>query len=226
MKILAVDTATQSCSVAVSDNKMVLAEKTIQNGRTHSVHLLDMIDSVMEEAGLSVSELEGFAVTVGPGSFTGLRIGISTIKGLAMATKKPVVGISSLDVLANQCLQNDFLICPLIDARKKEVYHARYRYAEGRLDKMSPEASSSPVDAVKDIQTPCILVGSGARLYRKILKTELSQMAHFAEKGQNTIQASTVAFVSLDRFRAQKTDDVVQLVPHYIRKSDAELGFK
>ena len=226
MKILAVDTATKSCSVAVGNGESLLAELTTVNDQTHSKHLLDMINTVVAAARLTLSDLEGFAVTVGPGSFTGLRIGISTIKGLALATRKPVVGVSSLDVLARQCIQSEFLICPLLDARKKEVYHARYRYADGCMEKVSQESASSPIDALSGIQIPCIFVGSGAELYREVIQSELSQLAHFATGSQNTIRASTIAFLSADRFKAQQTDDADRLVPHYIRKSDAELGFK
>ena len=225
MKILAVDTATNSCSVAVSNGESLLAELTTVNHQTHSIHLLDMITTVLANAGLAFSDLEGFAVTVGPGSFTGLRIGISTIKGLALAAHKPVVGVSSLDVLAWQCAQSELMICSLLDARKKEVYHARYRYGDGRLEKISQESASAPLDALTDIQSPCIFVGSGADLYREVIQSELSHLAHFANRNHNTIRAATVASLSADRFKSQQTDDVVQLVPHYIRKSDTELGF-
>jgi tRNA threonylcarbamoyladenosine biosynthesis protein TsaB len=105
MKILALDTATDSCSVAATDDGTLAAELTIRKNQTHSKHLMELIHSVLEIAGFGVGDLDGLAVTVGPGSFTGLRIGISTIKGLAHALDKPVVGVSTLEALARQCGQ-------------------------------------------------------------------------------------------------------------------------
>ena len=104
MRILAVDTATKSCSVAVTEKGFLAAELTTVSAQTHSKHLLKMIHSVINTAGITISDVDGFAVTIGPGSFTGLRIGISSVKGLAVALDKPVVGVSSLDALAQQAL--------------------------------------------------------------------------------------------------------------------------
>jgi len=124
MRILAVDTATKSCSVAIVEKESIIAETTLFIEQTHSKHLMKMIDTALNLSGLTVSELDGFAVTRGPGSFTGLRIGISSIKGFAMASGKPVVGVSSLDSLAMQCCFSPYLVSPLLDARKGEVYYA------------------------------------------------------------------------------------------------------
>jgi len=217
MKILAVDTATKSCSVAIVDKKSLLAEMTVVNEQTHSKHLLEMIRLVVKHSGLNLSELNGFAVTRGPGSFTGLRIGISSVKGLAAAQGKPIAGISSLDVLARQVSFSPYLICSIIDARRDEVYSARYRYKDGNLKKEGKERAVSPGDALDEINEPCIFVGSGAVLYRKAIKDKLGEYAYFAQAYENTIRASTVASLSMDRFEKGDT------VPNYIRKSDAQL---
>ena len=163
MKILALDTATQSCSVAIIDNGSLLAELTRLNRRTHSRHLMDLIDMVCQMSDLKIGDVDGFAVTIGPGSFTGLRIGISTIKGLAFPLNKPVVGVSSLDALAWQCAQSAYLICPLLDARKKEVYACRYRFKNNELIKDGNEKVASPAEAVRGIREPCIFVGNAAQ---------------------------------------------------------------
>ncbi len=115
MKILAVDTATKGCSVAVTENSILLTELTLVSSRTHSKHLMGMIETAFSMSGLTVNDIDGFAVTKGPGSFTGLRIGISAIKGLASAAGKPVAGVSTLDSLAFQ-FPSDYphLICPLL----------------------------------------------------------------------------------------------------------------
>ena len=224
MRILAVDTATKSCSVAVTEKQTVLAELTNTNGQTHSIHLLDMIHAVIQTAGLTAAALDGFAVTKGPGSFTGLRIGISTIKGLAVAVNKPVVGISSLETLAQQAGSGSDLICPLIDARKGEVYYAAYRFSVDGLKIEKREMVSAPDEVVKDICEPCIFVGSGAILYRELIADKLGDFARFAAQSQHIIRASTVARLSLKPFEDGHIGEVAEFVPHYIRKSDAELN--
>ncbi len=226
MKILAVDTATKSCSVAIVDKKSLLAEITVVNEQAHSKHLLEMIRLVVKHSGLNLADLNGFAVTRGPGSFTGLRIGISSIKGFAAALGKTIVGVSSLDVLARQVSFFPYLICSIIDARRDEVYSARYRYKDEKLKKEGKEQAVSPGDALDEINEPCIFVGSGAVLYRKAIKDKLGEYAYFAQAYENIIRASTVAHLSMNRFENDDTEDAETFVPNYIRKSDAQLKLK
>jgi len=226
MKILAVDTATKSCSVAVIDGDTLLAESTSFTGQTHSRHLLNIIDAVLGQTGLKMAQLDGLAVSIGPGSFTGLRIGIASVKGLAFSLNKPVVGVSSLQALAFQCRPNPYLICAVLDARKQEVYFCHYRFVNGYLAKDSPEQVAAPAEALRGIREPCVFVGNGAKLYRELIAARLGGLAHFADESRHTIQASAVAWLSLPRFKQQQTDDVQRLVPHYIRKSDAQLNIK
>ena len=223
MKILALDTATQSCSVAIVDDGLLLAELTRANIKTHSRHLMDLIETVCLAADLRVRDVDGFAVTIGPGSFTGLRIGISTIKGLAFSLGKPVIGVSSLDALAWQCAQSAYLICPLLDARKKEVYACRYRFKNDELKRDVSEKVVSPAEAVSRIREPSIFVGNAAQIYRDKISAKLGELAHFASQGQHTIRASSIAWLSIPGFHRKQTEDVALLVPHYIRKPDAEI---
>lgn len=225
MKILAVDTATKSCSVAILEAGSLSVELTTLKDQTHSKQLMQLIHKGLEMSGFSAGELDGLAVTIGPGSFTGLRIGVSTIKGLAQALDKPVVGISSLDVLAWQCADRSYLICPLLDARKGEVYSATYRYDNDTLTQKSPENAGAPEAVVEKIKEPCVFIGSGAQLYRRNISAILGDQAHFAPESQNIIRASSVAFLSMERFETHDTDEIRGLAPHYIRKSDAELNF-
>lgn len=223
MKLLALDTATQSCSVAIVDDGLLLAELTRANIKSHSRHLMDLIETVCRIADLKAEDVDGFAVSIGPGSFTGLRIGISTIKGLAFSLAKPVAGVSSLDALAWQCAQSDYLICPLLDARKKEVYACRYRFINNELKRDGTETVASPAEAVGGIREPSIFVGNAAQMYREKISAELGELAHFATRGQHTIRASSIAWLSMTGFYRKNTDDVALLVPHYIRKPDAEI---
>ena len=224
MKILAVDTSTTSCSVAVVEQYSLLSEATIVREQTHSKHLMDLIHTVLDFSGLKLADMDGLAVTRGPGTFTGLRIGISSIKGLAVAAAKPVVGVSSLEALAMQCAGSEYLVCPLIDARKGEVYFSRYRFQDGVLKREVPEKVLPPVQAVSDIQEACLLVGSGAVLYHDELMETLAEKAFFALPGQNTIRASTVAYLSIKKFVQNDIDDAAAFVPSYVRKSDAQIN--
>jgi tRNA threonylcarbamoyladenosine biosynthesis protein TsaB len=225
MKILALDTATKSCSVALTDNGTLSAELTALKDETHSKHLMDLVHSVFEISGFGFSDVDGFAVTIGPGSFTGLRIGISTIKGLAHAASKPVVGISSLKALAWQSADQNTLICPFLDARKGEVYWATYRYEGARLVQKTAARATAPETAFENIKEPCVFIGNGAQLYRKQITTELGYFAHFVPKDKDILRASSIAFLSMERFNAKDTEEIASLIPHYIRKSDAELKF-
>ena len=223
MRILAVDTATISCSVAIVDGGSLTAEFTLNRKETHSKHLMEMIDTILKISGSDLSGVDGFAVTKGPGSFTGLRIGISTIKGLAAASGKPIVGVSSLKALAAQVPLSPDLICPLIDARKGEVYFSRYRFINGRLKKQTEEQVTRPENALADLNESCLFVGNGARLYEDIILKKLGILASFAPMTHNTIRASAVAHLSLAKFSDKKTDKIENFSPHYIRRSDAEL---
>jgi len=226
MRILALDTATRSCSVAILNDQSILAEETSASTQTHAIHLIEMVQKVIGMSGLMLSEIDGFAVGRGPGSFTGLRIGISTTKALSIATGKPVVGVSNLDALAMQAATSPNMICPLMDARKGEVYYSLYRYENRNLQKLVP-ARVSPLDEVVSvINTACVFIGEGARIYQKKISEKIGPYASFAVPDQNTIRASTIGQLSMNRFKQENTDDVVLLVPEYIRKSDAELGFR
>lgn len=224
MKILAIDTATTSCSVAAIDDGLLCAELTMDKKQTHSKHLMPTIDSVLGAAGFHVGDLDGFAVTIGPGSFTGLRIGIATIKGMAFAVNKPVVGISSLEALAWQCTDRSDLICPLLDARKAEVYCATYRFSDDRLVEQTPARAVKPDVLVREIKEPCVFIGPGAQLYRRKIQNVVGDQAYFVPDDQNMIRASSIAYLSLKRFQANDIDRLADLAPQYIRKSDAELS--
>ena len=223
MRILAVDTATKSCSVAIADENALVAEATILSGETHSMHLMDMIDQVFRMADVHLKDLDGVAVTKGPGSFTGLRIGVSTVKGIAAASGKPLVGVSTLHALASQAGNCSHLICPIMDARKNEDYFSQYRFQNGVLKK-DAESRAAPIEsAIEGIREPCLFIGDGAVFYRGTILDTLGDIAGFAPAYQHTIRASTVAHLGMMRLTREETDDMETFVPYYIRKSDAEL---
>jgi tRNA threonylcarbamoyladenosine biosynthesis protein TsaB len=185
---------------------------------------MDMIKTVLRMSGIHFSDLDGFTVTRGPGSFTGLRIGITTIKGLAVASEKPVVGVSSLETLALQASYSNDLICPILDARKGEVYFSRYRFLKGHLKRQTEERVAPPDEAIDHLKESCLFVGNGALLYKDMILEKMSELASFAPMIQNTIRASTLAYLSMAKFENNDIDDIEKIEPYYIRKSDAELN--
>ena len=230
MRILAVDTSSHACSVALAEDGFLKYEYTADHGKTHAVRLSGMIDAVFADTGIKAVDVDVFAVTAGPGSFTGLRIGISTVKGLAFAADRPVVSVSTLDVLANQCPGVDMPICPFIDARKKEVYAALYRqHRDGRFEILVPPAASRPVDFLSEIgrsgfaaETGMYFLGSGTALYADLIARQFGDSAVLAPRECSLIRASTLARMAFERYHESGGITPHALVPCYIRRSDAE----
>ena len=223
MKILAFDTATQSCSVALTDNTKLLAEVNRVTGETHSRHLALCIRDVCRMAGIGLNDIDCFAVTQGPGSFTGLRIGISTALGLAQASAKPIAGVSTLNVLAAQACLPSLLVCPMIDARRGEIYFSVLKYVDQHLVPDQTEQVANPEHAIEKIDGPCIFVGSGSVLYQTEISARLGASAQFAPAFSNTIRAVTVASLAYSRIVSGEVEDIKEFTPFYLRKSDAEI---
>lgn len=220
MHVLAIDTASRTCSVAVCRNDDILAEITDGSGETHSRHLMAMVDRALSMSVGKLEAIDGLAVNRGPGSFTGVRIGISTAKGLAAAAGRPLVGVSGLAVLAWQALPTPHVICPMLDARRQEVYCARYRFQDGRLVALTPETVCPPEAALKDAGTPVVLIGDGARAYRDRLAALLGPHFDLAPAFQHPIRAGVLAIIARPRLE-QSENDLETLVPQYIRPSYA-----
>jgi len=227
MKILAVDTSTKTCSVAVVDNFSLLAEETLLSDQTHSRHLMGMINNVVTLSDCKFSDIDGFAVIKGPGTFTGLRIGISTVKGLASALDKPVIGISGLNALAMQT-ETSSLICAMLDARRMEVYSGFYRYvaSDGKKRLLKNEVCETvlPVkQALSGISEDCTFIGDGAITYQETIIEILGGRAIFSPRCLNTLFASTVAYAALEKIQGNGFDTIEALLPCYIRKPDAKI---
>lgn len=222
------DTATSSCSVAIADGNRLRTEITQSTGETHARHLMATIDTACRLSGMSVNEMDGFAVTTGPGTFTGLRIGLSTVQGMALAASKPVVGISSLDVLSAQTVSpfhgTGGLVCAMLDARRQEVYYGFYR-SNGQIMKPIAAPAVGPPEMLTDvIGEPCLMVGGGAWLYREVLENKLKENIAFAALSANTIRGGTIASLARAKFEDRNTVVNGRLEPLYIRKSDAEVN--
>ncbi len=222
MKILTIDTSTTACSAALTDGEKIACELALDTDRTLSKQLLNQIDFLLRNAGMSVDDLDGIGVALGPGSFTGLRVGIATVKGLAIATEKPVVGFSSLAMLAMNIPWSAYQVCPMLDARKNEIYTGLYRCSE-LPGMISEDCVTSPADFLETIVETTVFLGSGSIRYRDLIKSRLGDKAVFAPCYCNQPRASAGAMLAYQAFSQGETLSLDLLNPSYIRPSEAEI---
>jgi tRNA threonylcarbamoyladenosine biosynthesis protein TsaB len=227
MRILGVDTSTSWGSLGIIDDDAVVAEYALFREETHSARLVPAIQALLKEARLDLTEIDGLAISLGPGSFTGLRVGLSTVKGLALAAEKPVVGIPTLDALASNLPFAPYLICPLLDARKGEVYFALYKNGGGgQLERLTPYQVLSPFGLLEKIPLQeTVFLGDGAEVYGELIEEHLGEKALFAPPHLKFLRGSTVAELGLGRIMQGESDDIASLVPIYVRPSDAEINW-
>lgn len=251
MRVLGLDSSTLVAGIAVIEDEKVIMEGFLQTRKMHSERLLPLIDTWMRQAELSLEELDGIAVTIGPGSFTGLRIGISTAKGLAQGLGKPLVGTPTLDVLALNLAGASGLICPILDARKGEVYTAVYCSPAPNLVlrftnhlAAAPEslwswlengdwpALDTPIEIISgraaehrptDPYPRVAFLGDGVQTYWEEIENRLGSRAYRALPGQRWPRACQAAFLGLQRLRAGDIPDLFTVTPAYIRPSEAEI---
>lgn len=224
MYVLGIESATPVAAVAVAGDGGILAERMVFNQRTHSVNLLPMIKAVLEESEVDRRDLAGIAVSGGPGSFTGLRIGMSTAKALAQVLGLPVTGISTLEALAYPLAGQRGLACPILNARKNEVYAAVYDYT-CTITRLAGPMAVRPeklAEILLKLGRPVIFLGDGVPPYGSILKARLGNLAGFAPFSSNFPRGAAVAELGLVAFREGRGVDPADLRPQYVRPSEAE----
>jgi tRNA threonylcarbamoyladenosine biosynthesis protein TsaB len=228
MKILAIDTSQKTVSVAVVVDDMLRADIFIHNGRHHSEILLPAVEQVFHLAGLQPDEIDFFAVTIGPGSFTGLRIGAATIKGLALSTGKPVVGISTLEVLAlNAPLVGQQAICPMLDAQKNQIYTTLFRPDAGTVMKRITAEQAVDVDRwLKELKGNIFFLGDGAVKHAERIHSLHASAACIAEGHGNHVRAAAAAVLARDQFLQGQWLDLLTFTPCYLRSSEAERSIR
>jgi len=227
VKILALETATIAGSVAIVDDGYgLLSEVRVNLKVAHAERLMPSIQWILGASRIAIGEIDAFAVSIGPGSFTGLRIGLSTVKGLSYAAKKPVVPVPTLDALARTLPFCPHTICPLLDARKNQVYAALYSWDSGGCRKIMDEAAVEPAKLLENIRGPVVFLGEGAKLYRRLIMETLGSSAFFAPESRMSPMASSVAEIAIEKIARGESADPAGLTPLYIRKSEAELRWK
>lgn len=225
MKILGIDTSTMTGSIGLIDEDRPIAQYSLRIDVTHSERLMEAIDLVLQGARIALEEIDSFAVSVGPGSFTGLRIGLGTIKGLCMATGKPAAAVSTLEALASNMPFCCYLLCPILDARKKEVYTALFQYREdGCLLRLTEDRVVSPRSLSEEIRQPVVFLGDGVDAYKDLLKDQFGDHAYFAPMNAMLPSGISVAMLGLDRLKRGEIISGTD-VPVYIRRSEAEVKF-
>lgn len=223
MKLLVIDTSTTASSAAILADGNLAAEFLMNAGTISSSGILRCVDMTLECAGLEIDAIDAFGVSLGPGSFTGLRVGLATVKGLALATGRPVAGFSSLAMLAMNLPHAALPVCPMLDARKNEVYTALYRC--GRLpEALVEDCVIAPASFLERITEPTLFVGSGALRYRDLIVERLGDAALFAPAACHAPRASAGAVIAADLYSRNRLITAGELVPVYIRPSEAELA--
>jgi len=224
MITLAIDTATRTAGVALLRDETVLVEYFFNLSVNHSETVLPAVHQGLKLAGIGIDGVDLFALTVGPGSFTGLRIGASTVKGLALTTGKPVVGVSTLEALAYNAFECPALICPMLDARKGEVYAALYRAnGEGLFDVVMEEKATEPGDFIDRIDGDVLFLGDGLNEHAGLIRERLQGRARFAPPNRQWVRASSVALLGVKRYGKGERLDVATFTPRYLRRSEAEI---
>jgi tRNA threonylcarbamoyladenosine biosynthesis protein TsaB len=228
MKILAIETSTMLGGIAIMDDLSgLIAEVRLNVKSTHSERLMTEIDHVLRQAGLKVSDIDVFAIAIGPGSFTGLRIGLSTVKGFSYATGKPLVSVPTLEAFAWNFPYCSHPVCPMLDARKKEVYAALFKWGNEGVTRLIDEVSIKVNRLLEDIKLSSdkrvVFTGEGAILYKDKIIEVMGNKAIFASPEKIVPSPANVASIGIKKAIKGEFSEPVSLVPFYIRRSEAEL---
>jgi tRNA threonylcarbamoyladenosine biosynthesis protein TsaB len=226
MYILGIDTSTKTGSVAIASEDGVVAQYSLNIEVTHSERLMSTVDRVLTDTGFQISDMDGYAVAIGPGSFTGLRIGLAAVKGLALVTGKPVAAVPTLKALAWNLPYAAYPVCPILDARKNEVYAATYRFEGSALVYGMAEAVISLSRLSGRITEKTIFTGEASRIFRKDIIELFGDRALFAPISAILPSAAAVAEIGLDMIKSGKLADPDSLTPMYIRRPEAEVAWE
>jgi tRNA threonylcarbamoyladenosine biosynthesis protein TsaB len=223
MLVLGIDTATRIASVGLVSNGEVLDEESSLAVSNHTETLLPLILQVLERSQLTLAAVQGIGVSIGPGSFTGLRIALGTVKGFAYAQKQLVVGVSTLEALAQTVPEWEGDICTVLDARKGEVYAAFFHCnPAGQYTRLSPDQVVSPQTFFTERQTPCLFLGDGVERYGDLLIRQCGPYTRLLPFPTHHPRGGVIAQMAWRRLSRGEHDDVGLLTPHYVRKPEAE----
>lgn len=225
MKVLALDSSGLVASVAIVEDQTLTAEYTVNYKKTHSQTLLPMLDEVVNMIGLDLDTIDAIAISGGPGSFTGLRIGSATAKGIGLALKKPLVHIPTVDALAYNLCGSKGYVCPIMDARRNQVYTGIYRFHGNEMvtvEEQQPLALEELAEKINELEEEVTFLGDGVPVYEEQLKDLMKIPYHFAPAHMNRQRAGTVGSLAQIYIRDGKVETAAEHTPDYLRLSQAE----
>ena len=223
MKILGMDTSSPSGSIALLDDNDIVSESVVEGSSAYSDKLLFEIDAILNSSGTKLNDIDGFVITTGPGSFTGLRVGISLLKGFILATEKPFASVNTLEAYAETVQPGPYVICPVLDARKKEVYTALFNSENDQCVRSTPDQAISAADLCDQIKQPTAFVGNGLDVYKDVFTSCLKEkFVHNVPTKNLTVAASAVLIANL---KENLHYDLDSLMINYVRPSEAELNY-
>jgi tRNA threonylcarbamoyladenosine biosynthesis protein TsaB len=216
--VIAVETSSPVASVAICRGEGVVAERSVQAGTVYAEQLPVLLERMLAETGLSMERIDGLAVSIGPGSYTGLRVGLSLVKGLAYAAGKPLAAVPTLDVAAYGVPYCAFPVCVLLDARRGQVYTAMYSTETGWPERRSPFRAAGVEEVLETVPLPAVFAGSGAEAYRAQIQERGGQRAFFLPPGVGRLHAVPVAFLGLRAMQRGEYASLYHLEPLYLRR--------
>lgn len=225
MNILMMDTSGPACGVAVAREGQIVCEMQLTSGRTHSQRTMPMLEQALGLCEMTVGDVDLFGAVVGPGSFTGVRIGVSTVKALAQATGKPCIGVDALEALAANIEGFDGVICPILDARAQQVYGAMFEWGmpPKRLMDDTAEKLSLFLDRVEATGREAMFLGDGVTAMREAIEARLGKRAHFAPAQHIGLRAASACAVAMELAQEEENlKDCMTLLPLYLRAPQAE----
>ena len=225
MNLLAIDASGIAGSVAYLKNGKLAGEYYFCDKLTHSQTIMPMLEHMKSLIQIDLEEVDAVAVTAGPGSFTGLRIGVTAAKALALALEVPIVGVPTLDVIAHGICFTQHYICPIMDARRNQVYTALYKWNNDELERLTEHMATDIneyLESLKSYEGKVIFLGDGVSVYKETIQNILGDKAMFAPSFCNLQHASVLGAIAQQLYEEGKSEDPSTFVPMYLRKSQAE----
>ena len=225
MLVFGIDTCCNAATAAIVDDKRLVAQTVVNMGRTHSQIMMPQIEEMFKTTEIDAKDIDAFAAAVGPGSFTGVRIGVATVKGLAQATDKPCIEVSTLEALAYSCKFFDGIAAPILDARREQVYNALFDCKNGKMTRLTQDRALALADLLKelnDLHRNVIFMGDGVFVFEEEIQKVLGERAFFAPKTTLMNLGGAVAQIGLEKLQRGETVSYSRLVPSYVRLSQAE----
>ena len=228
MLVLSVDSSYSTATCALIKDDKILAEINLNDKKQHSIILMRLIDSILKEYEIDINDIDAFIISRGPGSFTGLRIGMATLKGLAFASKKPLISVSTLDALAYNSISFQGIICPIMDALWDNIYTCLYKNENNNLTPLIKEQClniNELVTILKEQTLPIIFVGDGVAKHKEFLQENIPN-SFFAPNHSNFPKASSVGELGIKKINDGVIENIDSINPIYLRKSQAEREYE